>query len=132
MSFCGYLLDCPHTSPCFLHLPHTPTHKNHPSCGYWCICPSVEPIAYWVLKVPVGKEGSCCLVSVSDPHNRSSSQWIPLPSHSFPCQAGKSKYLSVPHNNGQFGEERDFDQSSCKIVWQGCCQQRAKDRLQEY
>lgn len=48
--------------------------------------------------LPAGKQGPCWLVSVSGPccHNGSL-----RPSHSCPCQAGKSKYLSGPSSPQQ-------------------------------
>lgn len=109
--------------------PHTHTHTNIPALtitGSGSV-PVQSPIVYWDFRCQWGRKDPAGLSASLTPL----SQWVPLPSHSFPCQAGKSKYLSAPHNNGQLGGERDFDQSSCEACRHCWCLSGPKDGLQE-
>ena len=96
VSFCGHLLDCllvsfsPSPVFLFLHITHPNTHTQS-SNHYWQ-CPSAGPIVYWGFRCQWGSKDPAGLSVSLTPL----SQWVPLPSHSFPCQAGKSKYLSAP------------------------------------
>lgn len=90
----------------------------HTDC--WRACPSSGLTAYWGFKVPAEKRGSHS--SLTPP-----SQWAQLtmgqsPSHSFPCQAGKSKYLSTPTTMAG-AEEKRTDQNTCKYVGEAAVSQ---------
>lgn len=102
VSFCGRLLDCLPVSVSFYPIPslsvspppsHTHADKRPGSNQRWQrICPRAEPIVYWGFRCQWGRKDPAGLSVSLTPL----SQWVPLPSHSFPCQAGKSKYLSAP------------------------------------
>lgn len=111
VSFCGRLLDCLPVSVSFnppipslfcysTSIRHTHPHKRPSSNHYW-ICPSGEPIVYWGFRCQWGRKDPADLSVSLTPL----SQWVPLPSHSFPCQAGKSKYLSAPTTMASLGEK---------------------------
>ncbi len=92
---------------------HTHTHKRPSSNHYWqWICPSAEPIVYWGFRCQWGRKDPAGLSASLTPL----SQWVPLPSHSFPCQAGKSKYLSAPTTMASSEEKETLTRAHARPV----------------
>lgn len=91
---------------------HTHTHKKYPCSYHQWSCPTTEPIVYWGFRWQWGRNNPAGLLVSLTPL----SQWVPLPSHSFPCQAGKSKYLSAPTTMSSLEEKETLTRANARAV----------------